>query len=591
MFRSRFFWKLFAGYIVLILLSTATIGLMASRRLSRDALAEIQTDLQVRTKLLEEMLEAQVGRKRAADLGAEVQRLGKASAARVTVIDLDGTVLADSDADPAAMENHLQRPEIQSALRGGDGASIRYSTTVDERMTYHAVPIEAGGTRIGFLRLGLSLNSLDERLAGVRSIIIAGALLSAFGAVVLAYFVARKITSPIIGMTAAAASIADGDYHQRVPKGPTDELGELAEAFNAMAAQLEERVDAITREHDKMMAILGGLVEGIIAVDRQKRVIHINSVAANLLGVSADWSVGRSVEDVIGVDLIHATIEDVLQDGEEADLEAKLDHKPGNFIIELHAAPMRDGDGRPIGAMVFFHDVTELRRLESIRRDFVANVSHELKTPITAIRGLSETLAQDPEMPEEVRQRFLEKIESQAMRLSALVTDLLTLARLESGTAVATDRRLDLRDPVSDSLNACLAVEEDHGARVEASIPEQPVMVKGDEQSLRQLTSNLLVNALKYTPKDGRVWLRLWQDGEHAWIEVQDTGIGIEPQHLKRIFERFYRVDKARSRELGGTGLGLSIVKHVCLAHGGEVWVKSALGKGSTFTVRLPLAA
>jgi len=271
--------------------------------------------------------------------------------------------------------------------------------------------------------------------------------------------------------------------------------------------------------------------------------------------------------------------------------EVKRAGRSGDRVLEMQAAPLRDSDGNPAGAVVVLHDVTQLRRLETVRQDFVANVSHELKTPLTAIRGLVETLLDDGAMDEATRQRFLTKLRDQTARVSALMTDLLAISQIESRETALEVEMLDLRDPIRESLKALLPSAEKKGVTVESEVPDEPVTESCDAEAIRRVFDNLLDNAVKYTPEEGRVWVRLRTEGDSALVEVADTGIGIEPRDQERIFERFYRVDKARSRELGGTGLGLSIVKHIVQAHGGEVSVESVPGRGSTFRVRLPLAS
>ncbi|UCG89064.1 MAG: hypothetical protein JSW71_11205 [Gemmatimonadota bacterium] len=258
-------------------------------------------------------------------------------------------------------------------------------------------------------------------------------------------------------------------------------------------------------------------------------------------------------------------------------------------IVQLHTAPLQNAQGDLVGAVLVLHEVTELRRLETVRQDFVANVSHELKTPITAIRGLIDTIVEDGQMPNETRTRFLGKIQDQAMRLSLLVTDLLTLARLESADGLLTAEPLDMRESVRGSLSQFTASAEEQGIELVRDLPNTPVRIVGEHEALELVVNNLLDNALKYTPKGGRVWVRLDTDERSAILEVEDTGIGIAREHHTRIFERFYRVDKARSRELGGTGLGLAIVKHVCRTLGGSISVESEEGRGSTFRVVFPL--
>ena len=337
--------------------------------------------------------------------------------------------------------------------------------------------------------------------------------------------------------------------------------------------------------------VVNGLVEGVVAVDLDRKIIHLNPSAARLLGVSAVESLGRRVDEITTLGNLSATVARALETRCEATGEAVV-AMPANErdrVLEFEASPLTDRSGNVAGAVLSIHDITELRHLEKVRQDFVANVSHELKTPITAIRGIIETILTDVEMPGETQHNFLEKVHSQALRLSVLVTDLLTLARLESRDAILEPIPFDLREPVLTSIRASRSTDQKY-APIEFELPDEPVMVRGDPESLRLVASNLLDNALKYTPAAGKIWFRLKLTDETARLEVEDSGIGIDPKDLQRIFERFYRVDKARSRELGGTGLGLSIVKHVCLAHGGRVEVTSKPGSGSTFQVTLPLA-
>jgi two-component system phosphate regulon sensor histidine kinase PhoR len=319
--------------------------------------------------------------------------------------------------------------------------------------------------------------------------------------------------------------------------------------------------------------------------------VHINAAAGRILDVVPETSVERLIWEVTRVRRVSEAIEQVLEGAREVTGELRLQVDSQDRIVQLHGAPLRNGHGDLVGAVLVLHDVTELQRLETVRRDFVANVSHELKTPITAIRGLIDTIVTDEEMPEETRERFLTRIQRQSERLSLLVTDLLTLARLESAEALLEAAPLDLRDIVRSSAANFRASAEERQVSVRVDVPDEPVRIQGDGDALTLLTNNLVDNALKYTPAGGDVQLRLHAADGLAVLDVRDTGIGIAPEHHDRIFERFYRVDKARSRELGGTGLGLSIVKHVCRGHGGSVVVESAPARGSTFRVSLPLAA
>jgi two-component system phosphate regulon sensor histidine kinase PhoR len=317
--------------------------------------------------------------------------------------------------------------------------------------------------------------------------------------------------------------------------------------------------------------------------------VHLNEAAGKLLGASPKMSMDKPIWQVTRVWEVSEILGDALRDETDIQRNLQVVTQTKEQLIEMHASSLHDGQGNLVGAVVVLHDVTELHRLEMIRREFVANASHELKTPITAIRGLVETLIDDKELASLKRERFLGKIKDQSMRLSSIVTDLLTLSRLESERSKLEGVPFDLREIVVVSVKPFVSIGEERGIEVETEVPDTPIEIMGDEEALCQVVSNLLDNALKYTPKGGSVWVSLERKGDNGVIEVKDAGIGIEPKNQDRIFERFYRVDKARSRKLGGTGLGLSIVKHIAIAHGGYVTVDSISGMGSTFRVFLPL--
>jgi two-component system phosphate regulon sensor histidine kinase PhoR len=325
-----------------------------------------------------------------------------------------------------------------------------------------------------------------------------------------------------------------------------------------------------------------------VAAARAARGVHSNDVAARLLRPPPADRVAKRFWEAPRLVVVTAILARARRRAGDVDDEARLSTGGADAHIELRASPLRDGTGSLSGAVVVLHDVTELRKLEGMRRDFVANVSHELKTPLTAIRALIETLIEDRAMDPDTRERFQQKIHEQSARLSSLVGDLLTLARVESQGLAAERRQLDLRSTLRDCAARFGPLCEQKGLILEVHCAAEPVVVEADEESLRQIVDNLLDNALKYTPAKGRIQVSAHARGAQALLEVADTGIGIEPNDRERIFERFYRVDKARSRELGGTGLGLSIVKHLSLALGGTVAVESEVGSGSKFTVALP---
>lgn len=589
MIRSRFSWKLAAGLLLPIFLSTAIVGGIAVRSIEQDSTEEVRRSLAAQAALLRNVAAGRLGRPHQSILKQEVRSLGEEVGTRLTIIDAQGLVLADSQEDPSGMDNHGSRPEILSARSHGSGVATRYSPSLGVTVTYLALPIEDNGRLLGYARASLPLSDIDRRLNHLRSVVALGAVLAILAALGLGLAVARNIVKPVQAMTAVAEGMARGDYNRRLPATRADELGELARALNRTAENSRNRMETIITDRNKLLSLLKGMVEGVVAVDREERVLQMNSAAGKILGASPETSVSKPIWEVTRVRQVCDTLSRTLRSKRDVRDELRLATRSQDQVVEMLASPLLDGEGELAGAVVVLHDVSNLHRLQTVRRDFVANASHELKTPIAAIRALVETLIEDRSMPSADRERFLDKIWNQSMRLSSLVSDLLTLSRLESSPGGPELLPIDLRQPFRAAVQALSSTGEERGIAVHAELPPDPVRVLGDAEALGQLTTNLLDNALKYTGRGGQVWARLKTENGRALIEVQDTGMGIAPQDQARVFERFYRVDKARSRELGGTGLGLSIVKHVAANHHGDVLVESTPGIGSKFRATFPV--
>ena len=419
-------------------------------------------------------------------------------------------------------------------------------------------------------------------------------MLSAF---VTAFFAARslrgRLRTPLRSLTQAANSLAEGNYDEQVSPCSAQEVAPLVRAFNSMADKLKERIEVLSREENKVRTILAGMVEGVVAVDSYAQILHMNKAACEILNVSVDDPEGLYIYDVIEVEEVEELLRQTLDDGVDRveELKIRKADQDQEQVLEAHVSPLRGRDGELSGGLVVLDDLTQIQRLERVRTDFVANVSHELKTPVTAISGLVETLIESEEMDEETRSRFLGKIQNQSLRLSTLVADLLALSRVEARDEQQLElRRMDLRLIAIDSARRAMVAAEEKGIQLHSQLPEDAVNVNGDDEALRQVVDNLLDNAIKYTPGGGEVSLGIEVEEGSAILRVKDSGIGIEAEHQERIFERFYRVDKARSREVGGTGLGLSIVKHFTASMGGAVGVESEPGAGTVFRVELPLA-
>ena len=589
MLRSRILWKLYAGYVALILLSTIVVGVLVSNQVEEETLIEIERSLDVRAALLSDVASESFSLSSHLQVQERFRTLGDKTNTRYTIIKSDGTVIADSEENPGTMDKHANRPEVLAARSHGFGMATRFSNTIDTKMMYFALSVHKEGLLLGYVRTSLPLSVIDSRLSRIRNIVLFGMGVSIFVALLLGFFVARGFAKPLTAMTTIAESMSDGNYAQRGSINRKDEIGSLAGALNKMARSSRERMETIALDNNKLLAILAGMVEGVVAVDRSETIIHLNEAAGRILDILPQEDIDRRIWEATQSQELCQVISEALN--EETEIRKKLQIITGstNQIVEVHASPFRDAAGGLVGVVAVIYDVSELERLENIRRDFVANVSHELKTPITAIRGLVETVINDKKMSPENHRNFLLKTMDQTIRLSTIVTDLLALSRLESVGIDLTREPIDLREVVNSSMRALLPVSEDKGIQIESHIPDEPIQVLGDREALYQSFNNLLDNAIKYNSINGTVWVRLQKEDGNAVIEVQDTGIGVEPLERHRIFERFYRVDKARSRQLGGTGLGLSIVKHTTLSHGGQLSVESTPGTGSTFQISIPL--
>jgi len=588
MLRSRFLWKLTAGYAACVLATALIVGALVAARITTNTDRAIQNRLAGEASLLAAISAPQLLAEPDAGFQHLVEELGRQVGARLTVVAADGRVVADSAERPSNMDNHGQRPEILDARLHGVGSARRFSRTLEERMLYEARSVLAEDGRVlGYARAALPIREYHGRLADLRSTITLGAGVATVVALLLGLFLARQFTRPIVELEAAAESIADGKYGRRLYPRSEDELGSLARSFNTMSQRLQETMGSLTAEGGKLGAILSSMVEGVVAVDKDQRVLHVNDVARRQLGMHSAVAEGRPVWELTRMREVTEALSEAIRN--QAPVHRVTEAPDARErSLELHAAPLRRSDGVLDGAVVVIDDVTELHRLQTVRRDFVANVSHELKTPLTAIQGLLETLLDDPSADPETSRRFLEKARDQANRLSTLVNDLLSLSRLEATGVTADAEPIDARRPIESAIDSLQLVAEARRVRIDKSLPPEPVSIRGDSQALQDAVRNLVDNAIKYSPEGSTVDVRLRASPSSVVIEVEDHGVGIEPRHQERIFERFYRVDPARSRELGGTGLGLSIVRHVALGHDGAVSVDSKPGRGSTFRILLP---
>jgi two-component system phosphate regulon sensor histidine kinase PhoR len=521
------------------------------------------------------------------DLEAWAVQLAADSGIRVTLIRRDGVVQADSSVEPGqvrAMQNHRDRPEVRAALARGRGMNVRRSATTGNTYIYVARTLSGPGGEVMVLRLAEPLEQLSALRARLAAAMALAMLTAGIAILFTSLWLDRRLFEPASRLIAGAQDLARGRV-SRVAVPDEEELAALAIALNRLAATAERQFEVVSQERDHLQEILASMSEGVLVVDRDGRAVMINPAFYRLFDLIGDFT-GRPALEIIRHPGFARLIEDTLRQGQPQSAQIGLP-SPERRTLLLASAVLSGGER---GAVVAARDTTELTRVADMRRDFVANVSHELKTPLAAIRGYAETLRDGALDEPPTARRFTDRILSQCRRLQELLDDLLILSRLE-GIDPAIGR-----EPVSLGAIARHAVEllapaaREKGVEIE--LREEPVPgVSGDAGNLERLLLNLLDNAIKYNRPDGRITVRVGLLDGDALLEVSDTGIGIPPESLSRIFERFYRVDKGRAREEGGTGLGLAIVKHIAQAHGGQVDVESRAGHGSTFRVRLPLAA
>lgn len=592
-------WKVLFGYLVIAGVGMGAAGWLALDTLQKSDMAQLQVGLTAQARMAARLFTAPLAQTRrdSTAIDAIADDLGSAIHARVTVIAPDGVVLGDSYESGEAlrrMDNHLTRPEVRTALTEGVGVSARLSGTVGLRMLNLALPVRSAGPGnrlLGFVRLSLPLTAIEARhraLRGLLVVALGGAFLISLG---LSYVVARSVTHPLGEMVAAARRMARGEFREKIHARSNDEVADLAAVLNQMASSLNDTIRALMDDRAKMAATLTAMQEGVMVLTSEGIIRLINPAMERMLGRREADVLGRPYLEVIRHPLLNDFLTRVLSQSIASATEITL-RTDQERIFQVQASPLAQGADQSLGTVLAFHDITGIRRLEQVRKDFVANVSHELRTPLSAIKGYIEALQDGAYDDPEQRNRFLDTIGKHADRLDLIITDLLLLSKIESGQIPLKREPVALAEVVDRTVGLLrhLIAEKRHTVAVD--IPKDLPPIAGDDERLGQIFSNLLDNAIKYTPEQGTITIsaELHDGPPPAMIEVvvEDTGIGIPPQDLPRIFERFYRVDKARSRELGGTGLGLSIVKHLVEGHGGTVWAESQ-GKGSRFVVRLPL--
>ena len=564
--------RLVLGSVLILVLAVSILLSVAERSLRRDLEGDIGQSLEREARLVREALPAD-----STGWQADIRRLGAQTGHRITLIDRDGWVRADSDFPDGPLptiQNHSGRPEVRAALATGRGVARRRSETVGRPFLYVAIP---GGP--GVIRVAAGLDQVDEVVRSAQRAVAGAALLALLVGSLLALVAGRSIAQPLIAIGAAARAIAAG-APPRFPRSGIPDIDGLVQALRQMHQQLGDRFDELRREQAETAALVESMVEGVIAADERGRTVTANAAARRLLGYEVADAL-PDLPELFRVKAAREVVDAVLHGQAVEDRELEID---GRAIL-MNARPLPAG-----GAVLVIHDLTELRRLEAVRRDFVANVSHELKTPLTSISGYAETLLTDTPEPETTR-RFLSTILDNARRMQRLVDDLLDLARIEAGRWQPEPEPVQLRDAALEVWNEFAERAGARGVQFEVDLAPGAETVQVDADALRQVLTNLLDNSLRYTGRGGRIVCRGRLEDSGVAISVVDNGSGISHEHLPRIFERFYRADHSRSREEGGTGLGLAIVKHLVEAHGGRVYAESERGAGTSVTCWFPASA
>lgn len=586
---KRLWFRIASAFFILILILTVILWFILAALL-KNAYTDVTRDhLIENAQMVTQLISASESYDEREQLQELIKNFEQPIQMRFTVVDTEGVVLADSENDPEKMNNHFDRPEIQDVLQQNEtfGESIRHSTTQDFNMMYVALPLVSEGETVGAVRSSLSLGIIDDAMDQLRfSLSIALGLMFLIAAIATT-MLARSITRPIDTIMNVTSRLRRKDYSSRVSTEAKGEIGDLSQSINALAASLQSQMKEIEENEQQLTSIISNMVSGVMLVNQDGKVTLMNASMEKFLSQHKDNLIGQPYEKVGERFALSPHIHAVFETNEKVHEEVHS-YYPHERIMDAHLAPYYGQGWQQCGVIIVLHDITEIRRLEKMRSDFVANVSHELKTPVTSVRGFSETLMSGEVTDEETTQQFLKIIHDESQRLDRLIRDLLNLSKIEKQEMPLNLEPLNLTALAHEVSVTLQGAIEEKKTRLALPDPSRDVYLEGDEDRLRQIILNLVGNGINYTAEGGAVKLSLKEDTNNVRLIIEDDGIGIPEESLPRIFERFYRVDRARSRHSGGTGLGLAIVKHLIESHHGEIEVESREGEGTTFIVTLP---
>ncbi len=580
--------KIFFNFVIILLVGVLISGFLSVRIIQSYYNSTIVQKMESNSYLIKDLIGHKLINGEKEQLDKYLLEIKDAVLARITIIDINGIVLNDTDRDSSTMENHSDRPEIKQALAGRTGNSKRYSNTLKTHLLYIAQPLYSNGSIQGVLRLSTPLyeiNSIVGKLYRSTIIsIITGLLVASF----LGFRVAVRITKPIKEITQIASLITKGQFEKRINLIEEDEIGQLASSINFMASTLNDTINSIKDKNIKMEATLSSVMNGIIAIDSKNKILFINPVAFSLLNIKDKDIIGKHFLQVVRNNQLDDFLKTIIKESNFQDIEICLDY-PEEKILKIYTNPIRHIDKEDVmGIIIVVQDITELRKLERMRSEFVANVSHELKTPLTSIKGFVETLKGGAIEDQEAAIKFLNIIEDEADRLNRLISDILSLSELENKKNRNNFETIDINNTILEVVSMLTNQAMKKNIIVSSDLTKHIMQIYGDKDKFKQMIINLLDNAIKYTPDNGKVKVQAYDNANSIIINIIDNGIGISKEHIPRLFERFYRVDRARSRRVGGTGLGLAIVKYIIKLFNGEINVESTVGKGTKFQIILP---
>ncbi|MBF0429920.1 MAG: PAS domain-containing protein [Fibrobacteria bacterium] len=588
--KIQLFWNLYPAYFIIIVIGFGLTIWFSTYTYRQFSFNQTRQDMASIARISADRIQQEL-KTGALDIPAGIcEHLSVLAQARVTIIEKTGNVVCDSEKDSDAMDNHKDRPEFIDAREEGEGMSMRYSRTLNQDMMYVAEPLMFHTGFEGIVRISVPLTSIQAVLNSVRNKLLLAGVFTAIFVAVMSWFLSRHIIRPLEQMRKGAENFSKGLFKHRMPQTGSVEMSTLAHTMNNMADDLGKRMRTIRQQRSELDAVFSSMEEGVIAVDEGNCIFTFNPSAAKILNISPTDALGKNILKIVRKTQLLEMLERILSFKET--LKEDLIFTAGNEerYLQIHGTRLLNEGGDSIGALIVMNDVTKLKQLENIRRDFVANVSHELKTPITSIKGAVETLNDGAMQNPKDAARFLKMIAQNGERLHQIIEDLLSLSRIEQNSEEGKVERepTSVQKIVENAINACDMKALNKHIQIMSEF-ESDCELPVNPQLMEEAVINLIDNALKYSNDKKTIRVRVTaQDGE-CRISVIDQGSGISDEHLPRLFERFYRVDKARSRKIGGTGLGLAIVKHILQVHKGHVSVESEVGKGSSFTLHLPL--